>query len=259
MWATVTPVAGGGFALDLDEPVEGVAPGQAAVLYDGRCCRRRRDDRIGCGPVAVQLILLATASDAWQYALAVFLILTAIGLVIVLLRFSGTLQRINTALDGVVAEVVPMLGKVSVSLDHVNDELEKVGHITDSAVDATDKVDSAVRAVSDAVQKPAQGRGRVHRRRVARVRDVPRQARPARRRSVRRLLLDRRGGVGRRRPLPARPGDRRAGGAALADVVTDLPRRLWHDLETIPDDLRAAAEEGAAAAQRSADSVDAVG
>jgi hypothetical protein len=43
----------------------------------------------------------------------------------------------------------------------------------------------------------------------------------------------------------------------LADVVTDLPRRLWHDLETIPDDLRAAAEEGAAAAHRSADSVDA--
>ena len=35
VWATVTPVAGGGFALDLDEPVEGVAPGQAAVLYDG--------------------------------------------------------------------------------------------------------------------------------------------------------------------------------------------------------------------------------
>jgi tRNA-specific 2-thiouridylase len=35
VWATVTPVAGGGFALDLDEPVEGIAPGQAAVLYDG--------------------------------------------------------------------------------------------------------------------------------------------------------------------------------------------------------------------------------
>jgi hypothetical protein len=45
----------------------------------------------------------------------------------------------------------------------------------------------------------------------------------------------------------------------LADVVTDLPRRLWRDLETIPDDLRAAAEEGAAAAHRSADSVDAAG
>ena len=42
----------------------------------------------------------------------------------------------------------------------------------------------------------------------------------------------------------------------LADVLTDLPRRLWHDSETIPDDLRSAAEEGAAAAHRSAESVD---
>lgn len=45
----------------------------------------------------------------------------------------------------------------------------------------------------------------------------------------------------------------------LADVVTDLPRRLWHDLETLPDDLRQAAEEGVAAAHRSAEGVDAAG
>ena len=32
---TTRPVAGGGFDLDLDGLVEGVAPGQAAVLYDG--------------------------------------------------------------------------------------------------------------------------------------------------------------------------------------------------------------------------------
>jgi uncharacterized protein YoxC len=105
--------------------------------------------------VAAHLSLLATSSDAWRYALAAFLLMTGVGLVLVLVRLSGTLQRVNTALDGVFGEVVPMLGKVSTSLDHVNDELEKVGHITDSAVDATDKVDSAVRAVSDAVQKPA--------------------------------------------------------------------------------------------------------
>jgi hypothetical protein len=43
----------------------------------------------------------------------------------------------------------------------------------------------------------------------------------------------------------------------LSDVLTDLPKRLWQDIETIPDDLRSAAEEGVAAAQRSADSVDA--
>ena len=42
----------------------------------------------------------------------------------------------------------------------------------------------------------------------------------------------------------------------LADVVSDLPGRLWRDLGTIPNDLRTAAEEGVAAAHRSADSVD---
>ena len=42
----------------------------------------------------------------------------------------------------------------------------------------------------------------------------------------------------------------------LVDVVTDLPRRLWRDLESIPDDLREATEEGVAAAHRSANDVD---
>ena len=95
------------------------------------------------------------ASDAWQWALALFLILTAVGLLIVLLRASGTLDRVNVLLDGVTPEIVPLLGKVSTSVDHVNDELEKVGTVTDSAVDATQKVDHSVRAVSEAISKPA--------------------------------------------------------------------------------------------------------
>jgi tRNA-specific 2-thiouridylase len=45
VWATVSPIAGGGFELDFDEPVEGVAPGQAAVLYDG-------DAVVGAGTIA---------------------------------------------------------------------------------------------------------------------------------------------------------------------------------------------------------------
>jgi hypothetical protein len=42
----------------------------------------------------------------------------------------------------------------------------------------------------------------------------------------------------------------------LADVVSDLPARLWHDLGTITGDLRSAAEEGVAAAHRTAESPD---
>jgi uncharacterized protein YoxC len=94
------------------------------------------------------------ASEAWRYALAAFLILTALGLTFVLLRMAGTFGRVNTMLDGLIQELVPMLSKVSTSIDHVNSELDKVGHITDSAVDATDKVDQTVRAVSEAVSRP---------------------------------------------------------------------------------------------------------
>src|SRR5919202_83844 len=94
------------------------------------------------------------ASDAWRIALAVFLILTALGLTFVLVRVGGTFGRINAMLEGVTAEVLPMLTKVSTSLDHVNGELEKVGHITDHAVDAADSVDATVRTVSSAVTAP---------------------------------------------------------------------------------------------------------
>ena len=94
------------------------------------------------------------ASDAWRYALAAFLILTGLSLTYLLLRMSGTFARVNVMLDGLTQELVPMLSKVSTSIDHVNDELDKVSHITDSAVDATDKVDQTVRAVSDAISRP---------------------------------------------------------------------------------------------------------
>jgi methyl-accepting chemotaxis protein len=94
------------------------------------------------------------ASDAWRYALAAFLVLTGLGLGYVFLRLAGTLQRVNAMLDGLVAELVPMLSKVSTSIDHVNSELDKVGNITDSAVDATEKIDHTVRAVSDLISKP---------------------------------------------------------------------------------------------------------
>ena len=44
VWATVRPEPGG-FTLDLDEPVAGIAPGQTAVLYDD-------DAVVGTGVIA---------------------------------------------------------------------------------------------------------------------------------------------------------------------------------------------------------------
>ncbi|HEY5032956.1 MAG TPA: DUF948 domain-containing protein [Actinomycetes bacterium] len=70
------------------------------------------------------------------------------------LRAGSTLGRVNLMLDGIMRELVPMLAKTSTSLDHINEELDKVGRITDSATDATAKVDATVRSVSEAVSTP---------------------------------------------------------------------------------------------------------
>jgi uncharacterized protein YoxC len=94
------------------------------------------------------------ASDAWRYALAAFLILTGVGLTYMLLRLGGLIGRATNTIEQVMTEVMPMLGKASTTLDHVNDELGKVSHITDSAVDAADKLDSSVRTLSSVLGKP---------------------------------------------------------------------------------------------------------
>jgi hypothetical protein len=95
------------------------------------------------------------STDAWHIALAIFLVLTALGLTFVFVRLAGVLGRVATMLEGLTGEIVPMLGKASVTIDHVNEELVKVGEITDHAVDATAKADETVRAVSSALAKPA--------------------------------------------------------------------------------------------------------
>jgi len=95
------------------------------------------------------------SSDAWRFALAAFLIVTGIGLTYVLVRLGGLFSRATITIEQAMTEVMPMLGKASTTLDHVNDELGKVGHITDSAVDAADKLDSSVRTLSSLLGKPA--------------------------------------------------------------------------------------------------------
>jgi hypothetical protein len=102
----------------------------------------------------MHIALLATSSDVWRYALAVFLVLTGVGLCFALIRAGSTFGRVNAMIDGLMKELVPMLAKVSTSLDHVNEELDKVGRITDSATDATAKVDATVRTISEAISKP---------------------------------------------------------------------------------------------------------
>jgi hypothetical protein len=52
--------------------------------------------------------------------------------------------------------VLPVIGKVGGTVDRVNGQLDKVDVMTDSAVDAVDNVDTAIRAISLAIQRPVQ-------------------------------------------------------------------------------------------------------
>ena len=154
-------------------------------------------------------------------------------------------------LDGIMRELVPMLAKVSTSLDHVNEELDKVGRITDSATDATAKVDATVRSVSEAVSKPFRAFAGLHGRDLARLRRLPQQAQPARRCGVKRALAVSVGlsaaatALYKRAQALAETEQRPVG-----DVLRDMPGRISADLRTLPDDLRVAAQEGREAAGR---------
>ena len=52
--------------------------------------------------------------------------------------------------------MLPVIGKVGGSVDRVNGQLDKVDRITDSAVDAAQSVETAVRALSVAITRPVQ-------------------------------------------------------------------------------------------------------
>jgi hypothetical protein len=66
----------------------------------------------------------------------------------------GTFGRLSAFIKGAQEEVLPVINKVGGTVDRVNGQLEKVDVITDSAVDAVDSVDTAIRAVSLAITRP---------------------------------------------------------------------------------------------------------
>jgi hypothetical protein len=101
-------------------------------------------------------VLAYSASDAAYLALALFLVLAGLGVAWVSLWLGGTFQRLSSFIKGTQDEVLPVISKVGVTVDHVNAQMEKVDRITDSAVDAADSADTAVRAVSMAITRPVQ-------------------------------------------------------------------------------------------------------
>ena len=97
-----------------------------------------------------------TAIDVLWICLSVFLVLVALGLTWVLVRLGGTVGRLTSFLEGLETEVLPVINKVGGTVDRVNQQLDKLDQVTDSAVDAADAVDTAVRAVTMAITKPVQ-------------------------------------------------------------------------------------------------------
>jgi hypothetical protein len=97
-----------------------------------------------------------TAVDALWIALSFFLVLVALALAYLLFRLSGTVGRLTSFIQGLEREVLPVINQAGGTIERVNLQLDKVDRVTDSAVDAADSMDTAVRAVTFALTKPVQ-------------------------------------------------------------------------------------------------------
>ena len=102
------------------------------------------------------LVAAFTWGDLWRLALAVFLFAVGVSLAFLLVRLAGTAAQVSTFIRGAGDSVLPVVDKVGGSVDRVNVQLDKVDRITDSAVDAADSVDTAVRAATFAITRPVQ-------------------------------------------------------------------------------------------------------
>jgi uncharacterized protein YoxC len=95
-------------------------------------------------------------NDLADLALAVFLFAVGLSLAYAFVRLGGTLGRVSSFIKGTQDELLPVINKTGGTVDRVNAQLDKVDLVTDSAVDAADSVDTAVRAVSMAITRPVQ-------------------------------------------------------------------------------------------------------
>ena len=102
------------------------------------------------------LVAAFTWGDLWRLALAVFLLAVGLSLAYLLVRLAGTVARLSAFIRGAGDSMLPVIGKVGGSVDRVNGQLDKVDRITDSAVDAAQSVETAVRALSAAITRPVQ-------------------------------------------------------------------------------------------------------
>ena len=100
------------------------------------------------------MTLASTSSDILNYALAAFFVGTGVFLSYMLLRLGGTFARLSSFIKGSERDLLPVVVKAGGTVDRVNDQLDKLDTVTDSAVSMADSADTAVRAVSTAITTP---------------------------------------------------------------------------------------------------------
>ena len=71
-----------------------------------------------------------------------------------LVRLGGTFARLSSFIKGTERDLLPVIVKTGGTVDRVNDQLDKIDVVTDSAVSMAESADTAVRAVSMAITTP---------------------------------------------------------------------------------------------------------
>ena len=99
-------------------------------------------------------VLASTSGDVLDYALAVFLVVAGFGLAYMLVRLGGTFGTLSSLIKGTERDLLPVIVKSGTTVDLVNEQLEKLDVVTDSAVSMAENADTAVRAVSTAITAP---------------------------------------------------------------------------------------------------------
>lgn len=102
------------------------------------------------------LLAEITPIEILWIALSAFFVLLALALSYLLFRLGATVGRLTSFIQGLEREVLPVINQASGTMERVNAQLDKVDRVTDSAVDAADSVDTAVRAVTFALTRPVQ-------------------------------------------------------------------------------------------------------
>lgn len=94
--------------------------------------------------------------DVLWIALSGFLAVVGLALAYALVRLAATIRSVSSLVQGLEKEVLPVINKAGGTVDRVNGQLDKLDRVTDSAVDAADNLDTAVRAVTIALTRPVQ-------------------------------------------------------------------------------------------------------